>query len=496
MTLSVLVLAGCGWPFSTGATDVLPSPTPMPGLGTQTPIPPSPTPQVLLDTPTLAPSPSETPPVILETPTIALPTATLSSLATSPAIPSGNIALTPGTTAGVVQGSIGPGQVQAYTLGAAQSQPLTLLLDSTNDDVTLGVFGPGGEKLLDPASKVALWQMVLPSTGLYTIQVIGGATSEDYLLTFKLPLRVNFAPGATSVTLNGTTVRGYLFSYAVACSGGQTMTASLNVPATTAALDIYGMTTGTLLDISANVNTWTGLLPRTQDYVIEVVPAGGQVVNYALTVSCTGSSSGTYGGGEIAFTTGETAAVKLGTISPGQVVTYTVQADRAQPMILDVESPNWDVTLGVVAPDGGRLFDESVKWTHYQIQTPYTGTYTIKVFGGATTEEYILTVKVGQLVYFPNDYQTSIVLYGQTNLGYVHTYGFRCSAGQEMTVSLNVDSTRAYLAVFGINGEVLLDFHDMATTWTGTLPTTQEYVVEVIPRGGYLVTYILTVTIP
>jgi hypothetical protein len=230
--------------------------------------------------------------------------------------------------------------------------------------------------------------------------------------------------------------------------------------------------------------------------VIEVVPAGGQVVNYSLTVSCTGSSSGTYGGGDIVFATGETAAVKQGTISPGQVITYTVYASRAQPMILNLESPNWDVTLGVVAPDGGRLFDESVNWTHYQIQTPYTGTYTIKVFGGATTEEYTLTVKVGKLVYFPNEYQTSIVLYGQTNLGYVQTYGFRCTAGQEMTVSLNVDSSRAYLAVFGIQGGTLLSQWDRLTTWTGTLPTTQEYVVEVIPRGGYLVTYILTVTIP
>jgi hypothetical protein len=442
--------------------------------------------------------PSETPLVQtpLETPTIATPAATPQLLSTAAGIPTGSLALSPGTTAGVVQGSIGPGQVQTYTLGAGASQPLTLILDSANDDVTLGVLGPGGNTLLSTASKYTRWQMVLPSTGLYTVQVVGGATTQDYLLTFKLPLRVSFASGATSATLNGTTVRGYLFSYAVYCSGGQTMTASLNVPATTATIDIYGMISGTLLDISAHANTWTGLLPRTQDYVIEVVPAGGQVVNYSLTVSCTGSSSGTYGGGDIVFATGETAAVKQGTISPGQVITYTVYASRAQPMILNLESPNWDVTLGVVAPDGGRLFDESVNWTHYQIQTPYTGTYTIKVFGGATTEEYTLTVKVGKLVYFPNEYQTSIVLYGQTNLGYVQTYGFRCTAGQEMTVSLNVDSSRAYLAVFGIQGGTLLSQWDRLTTWTGTLPTTQEYVVEVIPRGGYLVTYILTVTIP
>ena len=200
--------------------------------------------------------------------------------------------------------------------------------------------------------------------------------------------------------------------------------------------------------------------------------------------------------GEIVFEEGETAAVFQGTISPGQVITYTVQAIRAQPMILNVESPGWDVTLGVIAPDGGRLFDEVVGWTHYQIQLPQTGTYTIKLFGGAITEEYVLTAKIGKLVNFPNTYQTSITLLGQTDLGYVHTYGFRCTAGQVMTVSLNVDTSRAYLSVFGIRGGMLVSQWDRLSTWTGTLPTTQEYIVEVIPRDGGLVTYILTVTIP
>lgn len=63
------------------------------------------------------------------------------------------------------------------------------------------------------------------------------------------------------------------------------MTASLNVPSSTAYIDIFGLATGTLLGFSAKANTWTGVLPQTQEYVIEVVPNNGQVVNYSLTVS-------------------------------------------------------------------------------------------------------------------------------------------------------------------------------------------------------------------
>jgi len=39
------------------------------------------------------------------------------------------------------------------------------------------------------------------------------------------------------------------------------------------------------LSPSAKVNIWTGVLSQAQDYVIEVIPNNGQVVNYSLTVS-------------------------------------------------------------------------------------------------------------------------------------------------------------------------------------------------------------------
>jgi hypothetical protein len=195
------------------------------------------------------------------------------------------ITFTPGTTAAVEQGTVQPGQVVTYTLSAGQTQPMILILDSPHYDVTLGVFEPDGHKLLDPANKWNRWQWLLPKTEVYTIQVIGGASTENYTLTAKVAQLVNFAAGATSITLNGTTVNGYVFSYALSCKAGQTMTLTLNVPSTTAYLDAFGIATGTLLSSSAKAVTWTGSLPQTQMYVIEVIPANGQVVNYSLTVS-------------------------------------------------------------------------------------------------------------------------------------------------------------------------------------------------------------------
>jgi hypothetical protein len=195
------------------------------------------------------------------------------------------INFTVGTTAAVETGTLQPGQVISYTVSASQLQPMILILESTQGDVTLGVFEPNGNKLLDPALKYNRWQAWLPKTEVYTIQVIGGATSESYTLTTKIAQLVNFDSGATSVTLNGTTANGYVFSYALSCKGGQTMKVSLNIPPSSAYLDIFGIATGVLLNPNAKAATWTGVLPETQDYIIEVIPKDGQVVNYSISIS-------------------------------------------------------------------------------------------------------------------------------------------------------------------------------------------------------------------
>ena len=260
--------------------------------------PTSTAPVVPLNTPTFIP-PSSTPTSIPPSPT-PQPTAT-----TAPAAV--NIIMPTGTTAGVVHGTVQPGQVVTYTLAAGQSQPMILIMNSPYNDVTLGVFEPNGTMLLDPANKWTRWQGLLPKTELYTIQVIGGTTTEDYTLTAKVAQLVNFAPGATSITLNGSTVKGYVFSYAFSCAANQTMTATLNVPSSTAYIDIFGLTTGSLLSSSAKATTWTGVLPQTQDYVIEVIPNNGQVVNYSLMVAVAPAT------GNIVMPTGTTAAVVQGT---------------------------------------------------------------------------------------------------------------------------------------------------------------------------------------
>jgi hypothetical protein len=253
LVLSVWVLAGCN----------------LPSLGNIT---------GTTATPALQPSLQNTPTVITPAVTVALPTAT--------AIAPMRVVFTKGATAAVEQGTIQPGQRVDYILGAEASQPMILLLGSTNQDATLAVSEANGNVLLDASKKYDAWQFSLPTTEDYAIHVIGGRAAENFTLTIKIASRINFASGAVTAGVSGSTVSGYVVSYAIYCKSGQTMTLALSAPVNSAHLDVFGLAYGQLLlKESANAASWVGSLPSTQDYVIEVIPNAGQVLSYSLTVT-------------------------------------------------------------------------------------------------------------------------------------------------------------------------------------------------------------------
>jgi hypothetical protein len=253
LVISATLLAGCNLPASAPTPIILPSATPLPPQNTPTSQPPT-----LTSTPTATATPKP-----------------------------GTIVFAAGATAGVVEGTLQPNEVKSYDLSAEKNQPLILLVDSPNSAVTLGVYRANGDVMVDPAKKWTQAQWLLPATEVYKIQLINNdASSVSYTLTAKVAARINFAAGATSTTLTGSTPNGYVFTYAVSAAENQTLTVTLNAPANSAYLDIFGLAFGQLLlDPADKANTWTGPLPSTQDYIIEIIPSNGQVVNYSLTVT-------------------------------------------------------------------------------------------------------------------------------------------------------------------------------------------------------------------
>jgi len=237
----------------------------------------------VLPTSTNVPTDTAAPPLNTPTPTLSSPTpnptATVQGGIT-------NLVFDPGTTAVVAQGDLQPNQSQTFTLQAGQNQAMILLLNSTNGGASLAVYEPNGNALLDPSKKWSSWQWLLPKSELYTINVNAGASAESFILTAKVAARVTFAPGTTTATVAGSTPKGYVISYAIHGAANQTMSISLDAPGNTCALDIFGLAYGEiLLSDSADALTWTGTLPSNEDYIIEVVPKSGQVINFNLNIS-------------------------------------------------------------------------------------------------------------------------------------------------------------------------------------------------------------------
>jgi len=232
---------------------------------------------------------TSTPPATGTSPVLASPTFVIPTL---PPVGSTNVPpdatrinFLPKATTGVITGPIQPGQSIFYVLYASQGQPMLITVNSLNHDVSLSVRTQGGTSMLNPAAHLTTWQGVLPKTEDYYIGIYGGSEPQDFTLTVEIPSRIKFAIGAINATVSGKTVGGYVVAYTVLAIKGQLMTVNLNGVGNLAALTIYGYSNGQPYLRAATQNTSFVLkLPTTQDYIIEVVPLAGEVVNYTLEV--------------------------------------------------------------------------------------------------------------------------------------------------------------------------------------------------------------------
>ena len=162
---------------------------------------------------------------------------------------------------------------------------MIVMVNSLNNDVTLSVRTKGGTSMLNAAAHQITWQGMLPKTEDYYLGIYGGASNENFTLTVEIPFRIKFLPDSSSASLSGQTVAGYNVAYTVLAIKSQKMTVNLNGVADNAALTIYGYSDGQPYLRSVTEQTsFTFKLPATQDYIIEVVPRAGQVVNYTLEV--------------------------------------------------------------------------------------------------------------------------------------------------------------------------------------------------------------------
>lgn len=290
---TALIITGCNLPLGPAASTELPPlsfPTSVP---TNLPAVLTPTPMILPPTtaapgPATAIPPTPIPPTAIP-PTAKPPVAVPPTARVQPTTIPGAVRINfdTGATAGITQGEIRPGQVLKFLVGAAQGQPLIISVDSANHDVIFSVVGlKDGKTLLDASQGLSSWQTMLTVTQDYLVQLIGAASQENFTLNINTPARVNFAPGADSALLMGSTPGGWDVSYVLRANVGQRMDLNLYAPDGNAVLAVYGYQDGQpYLRYVVESTTFGMKLPATEDYIIQVVPRAGAVADYSLSIT-------------------------------------------------------------------------------------------------------------------------------------------------------------------------------------------------------------------
>jgi hypothetical protein len=126
---------------------------------------------------------------------------------------------------------------------------------------------------------------ILPLTQDYRLTLVSPYQKSTYNMQVIIPVRIEFTPGAFSAIEKGKVIGGSINHYVLKAMAGQTMTVTVFSPHNDIFLTIYGLQDGNPLVRSVAADTsWTGVLPGTQDYMIEAVSVGGST-QYTLQVT-------------------------------------------------------------------------------------------------------------------------------------------------------------------------------------------------------------------
>jgi len=182
-------------------------------------------------------------------------------------------------------GGEGPNAAQTCFVRGSESCELFVYGEPVNMDLCAGIEGPIGE-CMDALTP----EQILYTTNLICAQGFEGAEvpEESEFDLSSHPIVITFEQGATDTTLHDSLQPGELHSYILSAMAGQEMTVSLYVT-----IDGVETPAGAVMDIGVrgyaptalSVLDWSGMLPSTGEYFIDVKSMADLPVAYALHIN-------------------------------------------------------------------------------------------------------------------------------------------------------------------------------------------------------------------
>jgi hypothetical protein len=192
-----------------------------------------------------------------------------------------------GTTSLAFADSLPDGGTKSYFLGALERQRLTVHVLSRQDDVDVDVLEAATGRQVAPVQQVpSFWAGLLPSSGNFIVRITGRGKPEAYWVKVQIPRRVILTDEFPTQSYSGVALPSLPVDYVLKGVQGKTVTVELRTAETRTALNVYGIEDGTvLLANAAGQQKFAGAVPKTQDYMISVVPAAEDSTDYALFVT-------------------------------------------------------------------------------------------------------------------------------------------------------------------------------------------------------------------
>jgi hypothetical protein len=185
----------------------------------------------------------------------------------------------------------------------------------------------------------------------------------------------------------------------------------------------------------------------------------------------------------ISYPPGGTTATVTGSLGEMGQVVYVVGAQANQLMDVQVDTVGGQVLLEISGADGSVLKHSAVDGLFWRGYLPATQDYYLKLIAEEGTATYTMRVSIPERISFASG-AISATVTGRVDAYGSMWYVVGASAGQEMTVKLDVASDTVLPTIYGVDGTVLKRYVDGQQSWTGTLPSTQDYFILIASYGG------------
>ncbi|MDR3577570.1 MAG: hypothetical protein P4L50_27210 [Anaerolineaceae bacterium] len=231
---------------------------------------------VVFNTPTPAPLPSDTP----------IPATATVPVTATPAPGVNQIFFSPSVTTIRSSGAVVLGKMMQYQFRAEAGQAILLFINSQYSNVFATVTGiQTGQTLLSAPTGAYFWHGIAPVTQDYLLTAASNsATPAGYTLDLTLPQLININQGDPANTIKGNLLAGTATDYLIHASAGQVLDVSLASTKYSVGLTLYGLDDNQpLINYLSGTNTWNGLIPVTEDYIIKL-NAVGQTSDFTLNV--------------------------------------------------------------------------------------------------------------------------------------------------------------------------------------------------------------------